>query len=222
MKCADVLERRFDLKALLEEMEAYAARHHVPIINEQGRRAFQQVIEEAKPHRVLEIGTAIGYSALLMAQHGAEDVQITTLELSEERARLAESFWERSPYKERINLHLGDAGELLQGLPRPEGGFDFVFIDAAKGQYVDYFQKIQPLLAEKAVILADNVLFRGYVLGQEKPPRRFKTIVKRLQQYLQLVQETPGYSTKILVNGDGLAVTYKGLISEAGFGFEKT
>jgi predicted O-methyltransferase YrrM len=72
---------------------------------------------------------------------------------------------------------------------------------------VDYFRKVEPLLSDSAVILADNVLFRGYVLSEEKPPRRFKTIVKRLREYLELVTKTPGYSTEILENGDGLAVT---------------
>ena len=73
---------------------------------------------------------------------------------------------------------------------------------------MDYFRKVQPLLSKKATIVADNVLFRGYVLGQEKPPRRYKTIVKRLREYLELVQSAP-FRTEILSNGDGLAVTYK-------------
>ena len=193
---------------LLREMEAYAQREQVPIINEKGREAFIRLIEENKPHRVLEIGTAIGYSALLLACHGAEDIRITTLELSEERAEAAKSYWGKSPHRERMELHIGDAGEILSCLVPPPKGFDFVFIDAAKGQYVDYFRKVQPLLAEKAVIVADNVLFRGYVLGKEKPPRRYKTIVKRLREYLDLVQHTPGFRTEILENGDGLAVTY--------------
>ena len=204
------------MKALLQEMEAYAQREHIPIINERGRQAFIEVIEKIKPHRVLEIGTAIGYSALLLALHGAEDISITTLEFSEARAECAKSYWARSPYKERISLKLGDAGKLMESLIPPEGGYDFVFIDAAKGQYVDYFRKVQPFLAQQAVVVADNVLFRGYVLGEEKPPRRYKTIVKRLREYLKLVQETPGFHTKLIENGDGLAVTYKDL-TEAGF-----
>jgi len=195
------------LEELLREMEAYAEKEHVPIINERGRQAFIKIIEECKPRRVLEIGTAIGYSALLMAEHGAEDIHITTLELSEERAALAKAFWRKSPYYDCMELRLGDAGDILARLTPPAGGFDFVFIDAAKGQYVDYFRKVQPLLSKKATIVADNVLFRGYVLGQEKPPRRYKTIVKRLREYLELVQSAP-FRTEILSNGDGLAVTH--------------
>ena len=191
---------------LLREMEGYAALHHVPIINECGRQAFLQVVQEAKPHRVLEIGTAIGYSSLLMAQNGAVDIEITTLELSDERIKTAQGYIDRSAYAGRIHIMGGDAAENLLKLQLTGQKFDFVFIDAAKGQYVDYFHKIQPMLADKAVILADNVLFRGYVKGDVPTPRRFKTIVKRLREYIELVSQPP-YVTEILENGDGLAVT---------------
>ena len=191
---------------LLREMEGYAALHHVPIINERGRQAFLQVVQEAKPHRVLEIGTAIGYSSLLMAQNGAADIDITTLELSDERIKTAQGYIDRSAYADRIHIMGGDAAENLLKLQLTGQEFDFVFIDAAKGQYVDYFHKIQPMLADKAVILADNVLFRGYVKGDVPTPRRFKTIVKRLREYIELVSQPP-YVTEILENGDGLAVT---------------
>ncbi len=191
---------------LLREMEGYAALHHVPIINERGRQAFLQVVQEAKPHRVLEIGTAIGYSSLLMAQNGAADIDITTLELSDERIKTAQGYIDRSAYADRIHIMGGDAAENLLKLQLTGQKFDFVFIDAAKGQYVDYFHKIQPMLADKAVILADNVLFRGYVKGDVPTPRRFKTIVKRLREYIELVSQPP-YVTEIMENGDGLAVT---------------
>ncbi|MBQ1868707.1 MAG: O-methyltransferase [Selenomonas sp.] len=188
-------------------MEQYAAENHVPIINERGRKAFLQVVREQKPHRVLEVGMAIGYSTLQIAVNSADDVKITTMELSEERVKTARSYIARSGYDDRIRILTGDAGELLAHEAVQDAPFDFVFIDAAKGQYVDYFHKIEPLLSDSAVILADNVLFRGYVCSEEKPPRRFKTIVKRLREYLELVTKTPGYSTVILENGDGLAVT---------------
>ncbi len=194
------------MEELLREMEGYAALHHVPIINERGRQAFLQVVQEAKPHRVLEIGTAIGYSSLLMAQNGAADIDITTLELSDERIKTAQGYIDRSAYADRIHIMGGDAAENLLKLQLTGQKFDFVFIDAAKGQYVDYFHKIQPMLADKAVILADNVLFRGYVKGDVPTPRRFKTIVKRLREYIELVSQPP-YVTEILENGDGLAVT---------------
>ncbi len=193
------------MEDLLREMEAFAALHHVPIINERGRQAFLQVVQAARPHKVLEIGTAIGYSSLLMAMHGAEDIDITTLELSDERIKTAQGYIDRSAYAGRIHIMGGDAGEILTSQLTGQK-FDFVFIDAAKGQYVDYFNKIQPLLADNATILADNVLFRGYVQGAVPAPRRFKTIVKRLREYIALVNKPP-FVTEILENGDGLAVT---------------
>lgn len=196
------------IEVLLREMESYAAAHHVPIINERGRQAFLAVVQEERPRRILEIGTAIGYSTLLLLLHGAADARVTTLELSEERAELARSFWARAGVSDRITLLTGDAGRILTELPgKLAAPYDFVFIDAAKGQYVDYFEKIQPLLALHCTVLADNVLFRGYVLGEEKAPRRYRTIVKRLRAYIELVNHTPGFVTEILERGDGLAVT---------------
>lgn len=194
------------MKELLQEMETFAADHHVPIINERGRGAFIEVVRTAKATRVLEIGTAIGYSTLLIAENSAPGVKITTLELSAKRYLEAAAYIARSPYAGQIEELQGDAGQLLVELAARGEKFDFVFIDAAKGQYVDYFRKVQPMLTDNATILADNVLFRGYVRSQEKPPRRYKTIVKRLREYIELVT-TPPFVTEILENGDGLAVT---------------
>ncbi len=191
---------------LLHEMEVFAAVNKVPIINENGRRVFIDIIEEKKPHRVLEIGTAIGYSALLTMVHGAEDVQVLSLELSPERAATAQEFISKSQYADRVEIVLGDAGEMLESL-NPDALFDMVFIDAAKGQYPDYLRKVLPFLAEDGIIVADNVLFRGYVLSEEKPPRRYKTIVKRLRQYLAMVNDNRYFETEVYENGDGLALT---------------
>lgn len=194
------------MKKLLEDMEDFAAKNHVPIINECGRKAFLDIVRQTKPKKVLEIGTAIGYSTLLIAANAAEDVKITTLELDVNRYNEAREYIARSPYEKNIKQYLGDAGELLVNLQASNEEFDFVFIDAAKGQYLDYLNKIQPMLTANAVILADNVLFRGYVRSNEKPPRRYRTIVKRLREYIEVVTAPP-FSTQILENGDGLAVT---------------
>lgn len=193
-----------ELTELLAEMKAYGEAHHVPIINENGLRVLVEAVAEKRPHNVLEIGTAIGYSTLYIAANSAEDVQITTLELSDERAGEAKGFWQRSPYNERINIRVGDAGENLLQL---SDKYDLVFIDAAKGQYPDYLRKIMPLLTDDAVVIADNVLFRGYVRGGVEVPRRFKTIVKRLREYITMVTEDGEFQTEIFENGDGLAVS---------------
>ena len=194
------------MEKLFKKMEEYGHANHVPIINENGLKVLLDTVRKYKPKRVLEIGTAIGYSALQIAANAAEGVEITTLELSEERASLARSFMEESPYNSQITILTGDAGKLLEEI---SGSYDFVFIDAAKGQYPDYFRKIQPYLADDAVIAADNVLFRGYVRGGVEAPRRFRTIVKRLREYLSMVENNPEYTTSIYDNGDGLAVSVR-------------
>ena len=196
-----------ELSDLLREMEAFAATEHVPIINAQGRRALVQVVTEVQPQRILEIGTAIGYSALLMLSHTQAGAAVTTLELSEERYREAQAYLARSSYAAQVTQLRGNAGELLTQL---KGPYDFVFIDAAKGQYPDYLHKVLPLLTPEATIVADNVLFRGYVRSQEKPPRRYKTIVQRLRRYIAEVEALPNATTAILARGDGLAVTRLG------------
>ncbi|MFA6850575.1 MAG: O-methyltransferase [Selenomonadaceae bacterium] len=192
------------MEVLLGEMEEYAEEHHIPIINKKGRGVLVETVSEVQPQRVLEIGTAIGYSSLLIAQEAACDAAIVTLELDEERAATALDFIARSPFSTQIHILLGDAGETLVGL---QGPFDLVFIDAAKGQYPDYFRKVLPILSETGVIIADNVLFRGYVRGTEESPRRYKTIVKRLREYIEMVEKAPGFTTEIYENGDGLAVS---------------
>lgn len=195
-----------DLTALLAEMKEYGEANHVPIINAQGLRVLTDTVAMKKPRRVLEIGTAIGYSTLYIAANSAVDVEIVTLELSDERADEAEGFIARSRFAGQIAVVRGDAGE---NILRQSGRFDLVFIDAAKGQYPDYFRKIYPLLAEDAVVIADNVLFRGYVRGTEPVPRRFRTIVKRLREYISMVTENEGFRTEIHENGDGLAVSWR-------------
>lgn len=195
------------MDCLFKEMEIFAEENHVPIIKEAERAIFRGIMAKYQPKHILEIGTAIGYSALLMA-HCGQGAKIKTLELSEERARTAQSFIDRSPYKDDIEIVVGDAGETLLSLAATEM-FDIVFIDAAKGQYPDYLQKILPHLNAGGVIVTDNVLFRGYVLGTGKPPRRYKTIVKRLREYLQIINDEKIFKTTIYEDGDGLAVSQK-------------
>ena len=187
-------------------MEDFAKENKVPIINENGRKVFIEIIKKYKPQKVLEIGTAIGYSALLTTYYGAENAKIISLELDEERAKQSQDFINQSAYREQIKIILGDAAKNIEKLDK-NYKFDMVFIDAAKGQYPDYLQKVLPLLADDGIILADNVLFRGYVMSEEKPPRRYKTIVKRLREYIAMVSDTDKFTTEIFENGDGLALT---------------
>ena len=193
------------MEEILREMEAYARAQRVPILQEAGRKRLLAAALEKRPRRILEIGTAIGYSALLLSA-ALPEAEITTLELDEARADTAARFFAAAGRASRIRLLRGDAAGLLETL---DGLYDFVFIDAAKGQYPRYFRQVLPLLAPGGVIAADNVLFRGYVRGGVSAPRRFKTIVQRLREYLALAESQPGFVTVVYEDGDGLAVSVR-------------
>ncbi|MDY3974750.1 MAG: O-methyltransferase, partial [Veillonella caviae] len=193
-----------ELKDILNEQRIYAVLNKVPILRESEVHLFEELISLYKPSRILEVGTAIGYSALLLARHGSPEVQIDTIELDEQRYGMAQHFIGQSKYKDQISLHLGDANEVLLTL---EGPYDLVFLDGPKGQYKKQLEIIEPKLAPQAVVLADNVLFRGYVRGGKEAPHRYKTIVKRLRDYLDLVEDKERYNTTIYPLGDGMSVS---------------
>lgn len=192
------------MNELLREMETYAIAHHVPIIKQEAVAVLLREVRTKRPHHILEVGTAIGYSALRMAQYLADDGQITTIELSDGRADTAEGYIARSPYRDKITLLRGDAADIL---PTLDGTYDFVFIDAAKGQYERYLDAIERRLADGAIVAADNVLFRGYVLDENADvPRRFRTITNRLRQFIAHLQTSEHYTIDIHEDGDGIAI----------------
>jgi len=190
---------------LLKKIETYADENNIPIINKVSSQLLIDVIKKEQPMSVLEIGTAVGYSALLMAQHMPEGGKIITIEQDANRIDTAYDFIAKAGCSEQIQLLDGDASSLLVQL---EDTFDMVFIDAAKGQYLDYLQKIMDKLSVGAVIVADNVLFRGMVMSQEPPLKRYRTIVKRLREYLDFVSLDPRFVTEIHNDGDGVAISY--------------
>lgn len=194
-----------DILELLKEMEDYASEYNIPIINKVSSDLLIDTVKKTAPKSILEIGTAVGYSALLMANQMPKDGQIITIEQDANRVDTAYDFITRAGKIDQIQLLDGDASEILTQL---EGRFDLVFIDAAKGQYLDYLQKIMDKLSDGAVIIADNVLFRGMVMSEEPPLKRYRTIVKRLREYLDFVNHDPRFSTTIHSEGDGVAISY--------------
>ena len=193
------------IENLLQEMEAYARARQVPILTEAARPVFLRTVRAAAPRRILELGTAIGYSALLALRESPE-AEIVTIERDAETAR---GFLRRAgeDYVARATVLVGEAEKLL---PTLSGAFDFVFIDAAKSRYPDFWLGVQPLLAPKAVVAADNVLFRGLVEGEgseEWPKHSYRTMVLRLREYLRIVRAAPGFRTEIFPEGDGMAVS---------------
>lgn len=192
-----------DWESLKCELEDYAEKQGVPIIRGPERELLLQAAGRAFPKRILEIGTAIGYSALLLAERFPE-ADIDTVEVDEERHRLAENCMKKAGLSERVHCRLGDAGDII---PTLEGPYDFVFLDGPKGQYLRELKAIEPLLSDRAVIAADNVLFRGLVRGGDPVPHRYRTLVLRLREYIDYVNRR--YETRIYVKGDGLAVSIK-------------
>lgn len=189
----------------LTQMRLLAARNGVPILRPEAERLLRTVLAEHRPQRILELGTAIGYSALLMAE-ALPCCRVVTLEKDAERVRLARQFFAASPSGSRIELLAGDAAQLLPSLAPP---FDLVFLDAAKGHYLSCLQQALPLLRPGSVVVADDVLFYGQVYGP--CPRRMRTIAKRMRQYLEFVQNEDLFQTTIHPDGDGFAVSvYQG------------
>ncbi len=197
---------------ILNEQRIYAMINNVPILRESEVHLFEELLSLYQPTSVLEIGTAIGYSTLLMARQMGEGGHITSIELDTVRHEMAKYYIGQSDYKDNVYLLNGDANEILVNL---KGEYDLVFLDGPKGQYLKQLELIMPLLKEGAVVLADNVLFRGYVRGDKEPPRRFKTITKRLQEYLNFVENKELFNTTIYPLGDGMSVSvWKGSLEQ--------
>lgn len=193
----------YTIQAVLASLEAYAEEHSVPIIQKSERKALITAARKASPARILEVGTAIGYSSLLLLSEFPE-AHIDTIEVDEQRYRIAEEAVEKAGVSHRWHGHLGDAARVI---PTLEGPYDFVFLDGPKGQYLRELKMLEPLLAGHAVIAADNVLFRGLVMAEGQVPHRYRTLVMRLREYIGYVNSA--YDTIIDEEGDGLAVSVK-------------
>lgn len=187
----------------IEAIKSRALAEHIPILMDDTLEVIIKVLEEEKPKRLLEIGTAVGYSAICFAQNMDNDSHIDTIELDEARAQEARMNFEKLNLEEKIKLYQGNAVEIL---PTLQGEYDIVFIDAAKGKYPIFLKEAIRLLKNGGIILADNVLYKGYVLGDYNKHKQ-RTAVNHLREYLKEVQENPNLDTTLLEVGDGLAIT---------------
>lgn len=192
---------------LLAEMEQYAEAHNVPIMELVGIEALLGMLRIQQPKRILEIGTAIGYSALRMAE-ALPHSTIVTLERDEERFDAAQSFLSRSDDRKRIVTLFGDALELGEEVEK-HGPFDAIFIDAAKGQYLKFFELYSEMLSEEGVVYSDNVLFKGLVAQEEVEQKRIRNMVKKLKNYNEWLMNHGQFDTSILPVGDGIAISKK-------------
>lgn len=196
---------------VLEEMYEDAVRGGIPVIRRDTQSFLKTLLFLLKPSRILEVGTAVGYSACFMAQYTGEDCSIQTIENYEKRIPLARANFKKAGFERRITLLEGDAMDILSQLGSEEENlakFDLIFMDAAKAQYIAYLPSVKKLMHPGSVLLTDNVLFDGNVaLSRFMVERRDRTIHKRMREYIFTLMNDEDFSTAILKTGDGLAMS---------------
>ena len=191
----------------LDALEAQARREQIPIVRRQTQSLLKVLVTMKKPTRILEIGTAVGFSALLMAGCAPAECRITSVEKEEEKAARARTNIAAAGEAERIGVLTGDAAEVLPGIAGP---FDFIFMDAAKGQYIRFLPEVKRLLAPGGVLVSDNVLREGNILESHfAVERRDRTIHKRMREYLRAITHDPQLESVILPGADGVAVSVR-------------
>jgi len=190
---------------LFTEMESFAEEHKVPIMELVGIETLLQLLRMKDASKILEVGTAIGYSALRMAE-ALPNADIVTIERDEERIAIAEQYIKRSGDAERIILIKGDALEVCDQVAE-QGPFDVIFIDAAKGQYQRFFELYAKYLQTDGMIITDNVLFKGLVAETEIESKRIRNLVRKINNFNHWLMEHPEYHTVILPVGDGIAIS---------------
>lgn len=187
----------------LEKIKEKALENHIPIIMDDTLEVIAKILIEKKPKRILEIGTAVGYSAMCFSKYLAEDGLIDTIERDEERIEEAKQNFKKVEVENKINLYEGDAVEILPTLSEK---YDVVFIDAAKGKYPFFLKEALRMLNEDGIIFADNILYKGYVMSDYNKHKQ-RTAVRNLREYIKETTENPNLETEILEVGDGLAIS---------------
>ena len=190
-------------KQELEKIKQKALEEHIPIIMDDTLEVIDKILTEIKPTRILEIGTAVGYSAMCFSEYLEQDGKIDTIERDSERVAETRINICRVEVEDKINIYEGDAVEIL---PTLNEKYDVVFIDAAKGKYPFFLQQALRMIKPNGVILADNILYKGYVMSDYNKHKQ-RTAVRNLREYVKEVTENPNIETEILEVGDGLAIS---------------
>ena len=192
---------------LLNEIEREARQTNVPIIRTQTQSLIRLLLAVGRPAAILEVGCAIGFSALLMSEYAPEGCHITTIEKYDKRIPIARENFKRAGREDRITLLEGDAADILRDM---DGAFDFIFMDAAKGQYIHFLPDVLRLLSTGGILLSDNVLQDGDILESRfAVTRRNRTIHGRMREYLYALKHDPALETVILPVGDGVTISVK-------------
>lgn len=193
--------------AFLEELEKQAKKDHIPIIRRETQSFLKVLLAAVQPERILEVGTAVGFSALLMCEYNPVSCRVTTIENYEKRIPIARENFKRAGREEQIRLLEGDATDILKEL---EGPFDFIFMDAAKGQYLRFLPEVLRLMPPGGILVSDNVLQEGDIIESKYAvERRNRTIYKRMREYLYELKHNEKLTTSLLPLGDGVAVSVR-------------
>lgn len=190
-------------KQELETIKQRALKEHIPIIMDDTLEVIEKYLQEKKPKRILEIGTAVGYSAICFTEFLEKDGVIDTIERDTERVVEAKENIVKAEVEEKINIYEGDAVEIL---PTLNEKYDAVFIDAAKGKYPFFLKEALRMIKPNGIIFADNILYKGYVMSDYNKHKQ-RTAVRNLREYIKEVSENPNFETEILEVGDGLAIS---------------
>lgn len=192
---------------ILDAIEKEALDTYVPIIRKEMQSFLKLLLAMQKPMKILEVGTAVGFSAILMAEYGPADCEITTIENYDKRIPIARENFVRAKKERQITLLEGDAQEIL---PTLQGPFDLIFMDAAKGQYINFMPEVLRLLKKDGVLVSDNVLQEGDIVESHYVvERRNRTIYKRMREYIYELTHNEQLVTAILPVGDGITVSVK-------------
>ena len=195
---------------LLEEIREEAQKDAVPIIRDETAALLRVCLEMNKPKKILELGTAIGYSGLFMLYSLEGNTKLSTVENFPKRILKARENFTKSPYNKDITLLEGDGGEILEQLVLKKESFDFIFLDAAKAQYPVWLPHILKLLSDSGVLFCDNILQDGLLMESRFfLERRQRTIHKRMREFLHLLQENTGLESSIIPIGDGVSISVK-------------
>ena len=187
----------------LEKIKKKALEDKVPIIMDDTLEVVAKILTEIKPNKILEIGTAVGYSAICFSEYLQENGKIDTIERDTERVKEARENVKKAEVEDKINIYEGDAVEIL---PTLNDEYDVVFIDAAKGKYPFFLNQALRMIRQGGLIIADNVLYKGYVMSDYNKHKQ-RTAVRNLREYIAEITNNDKLETKILEVGDGLAIS---------------
>lgn len=189
---------------LILEMERYASEYNVPIVTKEVAEYLKFIVKSNGIKNILEVGTAIGYSGILMAKEIEKNGgKLYTIEIDEERYNLAQENFKKSGLKNIVSIK----GDAVEEIKKIDEKFDFAFIDASKGHYMEFFEDSYKLLNEDGIIFIDNIMFRGYLYKEY--PKRFKTIVRRLNEFIEYLYSREGGEFVLLPFGDGIGLFRK-------------